>query len=43
VQGPEGTWSNLNVKNIIKIPAIGPNGWKFAYNKVMGRLNADSS
>jgi mannosyl-3-phosphoglycerate phosphatase len=42
VQGPEGTWSNLNVKNIIKIPAIGPNGWKFAYNKVMGRLNADS-
>jgi mannosyl-3-phosphoglycerate phosphatase len=43
VQGPEGTWSNLNVKNIIKIPAIGPDGWKFAYNKVMGRLNADSS
>jgi mannosyl-3-phosphoglycerate phosphatase len=43
VQGPEGTWSNLNVKNIIRIPAIGPNGWKFAYNKVMGRLNADSS
>ena len=43
VQGPEGTWSNLKVKNIIKIPAIGPNGWKFAYNKVMGRLNADSS
>jgi len=42
VQGPEGTWSDLNVKNIIKIPAIGPNGWKFAYNKVMGRLNADS-
>ena len=42
VQGPEGTWSDLNVKNIIKIPAIGPNGWKFAYNKVMGHLNADS-
>ena len=43
LQGSEGTWSYLNVKNIIKIPAIGPNGWKFAYNKVMGRLNADSS
>ena len=42
VQGPEGTWSNLNVKNIIKIHAIGTNGWKFAYNKVIGRLNADS-
>jgi mannosyl-3-phosphoglycerate phosphatase family protein len=36
LQGSEGTWSYLNVKNIIKIPAIGPNGWKFAYNKVMG-------
>jgi len=42
VQGPEGTWSDLNVKNVIKIPAIGPSGWKFAYNEVMGRLNADS-
>lgn len=42
LQGPEGTWSYLNVKNIIKIPAVGPNGWKFAYNKVMGRLTADS-
>lgn len=35
VQRPDRSWSNLVIKNIIKIQGIGPEGCKNAFNKIM--------
>ena len=36
VQRPDRSWSNLVIKNIIKVQGIGPEGCKNAFNKIMG-------
>ena len=35
VQRPDKAWSPLKMNNIIKLPGIGPRGWKSAFDKVM--------
>ncbi len=35
VQRPDNSWSNLEVKDIIKVQGIGPDGWKNAFNRIM--------
>jgi mannosyl-3-phosphoglycerate phosphatase len=35
VQRPDKAWSPLKMKNIVKLPGIGPRGWKSAFDKVM--------
>src|SRR5919108_736864 len=35
VQRPDSSWSNLEVKDIIKVQGIGPDGWKSAFNRIM--------
>ncbi|HXX95498.1 MAG TPA: mannosyl-3-phosphoglycerate phosphatase, partial [Candidatus Bathyarchaeia archaeon] len=35
VQRPDNAWSPLKLKNIVKLPGIGPEGWKSAFDKVM--------
>jgi mannosyl-3-phosphoglycerate phosphatase len=35
VQRPNKAWSPLKMKNIVKLPGIGPRGWKSAFDKVM--------
>ncbi|MGB6592922.1 MAG: HAD-IIB family hydrolase [Candidatus Nitrosopolaris sp.] len=35
VQRPDKAWSALKIKNIVKLPGIGPKGWKNAFDKVM--------
>jgi hypothetical protein len=35
VQRPDSSWSNLEVKDIVKIQGIGPEGWKGAFNRIM--------
>jgi mannosyl-3-phosphoglycerate phosphatase len=36
VQRPDKAWSPLKMKNIVKLPGIGPRGWKSAFDNVMG-------
>ncbi|HZA61363.1 MAG TPA: HAD-IIB family hydrolase [Nitrososphaeraceae archaeon] len=35
VQRPDRSWSNLEVKDIVKVQGIGPEGWKDAFNRIM--------
>jgi mannosyl-3-phosphoglycerate phosphatase len=35
VQRPDKAWSPLKMKNIVKLPGIGPIGWKSAFDKIM--------
>jgi mannosyl-3-phosphoglycerate phosphatase len=35
VQRPDKAWSPLKMKNIVKLPGIGPRGWKSAFDKVI--------
>jgi mannosyl-3-phosphoglycerate phosphatase family protein len=35
VQRPDNSWSNLEVKDIVKVQGIGPQGWKNAFNLIM--------
>jgi mannosyl-3-phosphoglycerate phosphatase len=35
VQRPDKAWSSLKMKNIVKLPGIGPIGWKSAFDKIM--------
>jgi mannosyl-3-phosphoglycerate phosphatase family protein len=35
VQRPDNSWSNLEVKDIIKVQGIGPDGWKNAFDRIM--------
>jgi mannosyl-3-phosphoglycerate phosphatase len=34
VQKYDGSWSNIRVNRIIKVPGIGPKGWALAYNDI---------
>ena len=35
VQRSDGSWQDLEIKNIVKLKGIGPEGWKSAFNKIM--------
>jgi mannosyl-3-phosphoglycerate phosphatase len=39
VQRSDGSWQDLEIKNIVKLKGIGPEGWKSAFNKIMDRIN----
>ena len=34
VQKYDGSWSNIRVNRMIKVPGIGPKGWALAYNDI---------
>lgn len=35
VQKPDSSWSELEIKNVIRLKGIGPEGWKSAFDKIM--------
>src|SRR6185437_4468988 len=35
VQKPDSSWSELEIKNVIRLKGIGPEGWKSACDKIM--------
>lgn len=34
VQGQDGSWSNVKINRIIRVPGIGPKGWALAYDDI---------
>jgi mannosyl-3-phosphoglycerate phosphatase family protein len=35
VQKPDSSWPELEIKNVIRLKGIGPEGWKSAFDKIM--------